>query len=226
MLVVGHAEREMVQPHGLPSGRLERGRRRQLRTRRRLAGLRQAVAVGDFEIPSHRILHMEALEPLAIVFAHRAQAAPPQFRLHHLGVPRLDDPAQARHRGRPLPGRLFEDRRAPVANVQHSLLAVIAAQLPSHQRDVERRLLLVVRHLEGDVVQRHGLPPRRREHRWDRSRGHLRSQGTRLRPVAIPTAALPECGCGQRRPDRRPSQGPQQLAARGRPAVVVVQQPG
>ena len=39
---------------------------------------------------------------------------------------------------------------SPVADVQHRLLAVVAAQCPSHERDVERGFLLVVRDAEGE----------------------------------------------------------------------------
>src|SRR5882724_11696286 len=216
-LVVGHLKREMIQPHRLPSGRFERRRRRQLRSYRSIAGLREAVSVADLKIPSIRILHMKTLEPLAIVFAYRGKATLLEFRLHRLGVPGPDDKAEVLHHSGSLIGRLFKDGRAPMADVQHCLLAVIASQFPSHQCHVERGLLSVVRHLEGDVVERQGLPSRGREHRFDWGRCRLRVQWTRLCSIAISTLALPECERSKGRPDRRRSQDPQQFAARGPP---------
>src|SRR6202161_2276191 len=99
---------------------------------------------------------MEALESLAsdfgIVVGDRVETALAEFRLDRLGVPRLDGEAEAVHQYRCLfRRRSLEDRRAPVADVENGLLAVVAAQLPTHQGDVERRFLAVVRQLERDV---------------------------------------------------------------------------
>ena len=117
---------------------------------------------------------MKTLEPLAIVFAHRSKATLLEFRLHRVDVPGLDDEAEVLDHSPSLLGPLIKYGRAPMADVQHCLLAVIASEFPSHQCHVERGLLTVVRHLEGDVVQRQGLPSRGREHRLDRGRCRLR----------------------------------------------------
>src|SRR2546430_8712470 len=61
LLVVGHAEGEMIEPHRLPAGRRERRRLRQLRGRgRRQAALRER-AVADLKIEPVKILHVEEI---------------------------------------------------------------------------------------------------------------------------------------------------------------------
>ena len=97
---------------------------------------------------------METLEPFSVVVGYRIEIALAEFRLDGLGVPRLDGEAEAVHQCRCLfRRRSLEDRRAPVADVEDGLLAVVAAQLPTHQGDVERRFLAIVRHLERDVFE-------------------------------------------------------------------------
>ena len=61
-------------------------------------------------------------------------------------APRLDDEAEAVDGRRPLLRRPLEDDGAPVADIHDHLPAIVASELPSHQRGVERRLLAIVRH--------------------------------------------------------------------------------
>ena len=61
-----------------------------------------------------------------------------------------------------------DDAARVVADVEHALLAVVAAHLPSHERRVERRGLLVVGALIVEMVEPHGLPASRLEWRHER----------------------------------------------------------
>src|SRR5262249_36163529 len=108
-----------------------------LRSRRRFAGFREPVAVGDLQIPSIRIPDVEALDSLAVVLATGAQSPLPQFRLDRPGVPRFDHETEVLHRCSTVARRLPEDRRAPIANLQHRLRTVVAAQFPAHERYVK-----------------------------------------------------------------------------------------
>ena len=117
------------------------------------------------------------------MLGHRVQAALLELGLDLRRIPLIDDEGERLHRdahrtaasasavpsrrlerlGRDLP----EDGGSPVAHVQHGLLAVIAPELPAHERDVEGGLLAVVRDPEGEVVERHRLPAGRFEDRLD-----------------------------------------------------------
>src|SRR5205814_10213328 len=77
-----------------------------------------------------------------------------------------------------------DDDVADVADLALALAALVLARLPSEQRHVERDALLVVRHLERDVIEPHRFPVRRRERR---RRGRLAVRGS-LPPV--PAAAV------------------------------------
>src|SRR5262245_59696163 len=80
----------MIEPHGLPAGRLEWRRYRQLRGRRRRpAALRQAATVADLNVPPIGILHVETLE-LLVVVRDRCQPALPELRFDVLRVPSID----------------------------------------------------------------------------------------------------------------------------------------
>src|SRR5271169_2518165 len=157
---------------------------------------------------------METLEPLSVVVGYRIEIALAEFRLDGLGVPRLDGEAKAVHQCRCLfRRRSLEDRRAPVADVEDGLLAVVAAQLPAHQGDVERCFLAMVRHLERDVFEGDGLPAGGREERLDGSGCHVLAHRAAGRVVAILAAALRKQGHSGGRADSRGSQGEQHIAA-------------
>ncbi len=204
----------MIEPHRLPTRRLERQFHFELGGCRSLARLHQAFGVADLHIEPVRILDVEALESLAVVVGYRIEIALAEFRLDGLGVPRLDGEAETVHQCRRLFRRRgLEDRRAPVADVENGLLAVVAAQLPTHQGDVERRFLAVVRHLERDVFQGDGLPAGGREQRLDGSRCHLLGHRAVRCVVAILAAALSKQGRGEGCAGSRGSQGAQHIAA-------------
>src|SRR6185369_13114248 len=74
LLVVRDLERDVIEPHGLPAGRLERRRARRLAVCRSLTPV-LAAAVADLQIESVRILDVEALEVLALVVGHGSQPA-------------------------------------------------------------------------------------------------------------------------------------------------------
>src|SRR5260221_8972758 len=92
-LVVRHLERDVIEPDGLPVGRVEGRRRRRLAVRGPLTAV-LPVAVADLQVEPVGILHVEALKVLALVIGHPREPALPQFRFHCLGVPRLDTPAE------------------------------------------------------------------------------------------------------------------------------------
>ena len=76
-------------------------------------------------------------------------------------------------------------------------MAVVAAQLPTHQCDVERRFLAIVGHLERDVFEGDGLPAGGRE-KWLDGRGCLvLAHRAGRRVVAILAAALSKRGHGE-----------------------------
>jgi hypothetical protein len=71
---------------------------------------------------------VETLESFAVIIGHRIEVAFVEFLPHFLGVPGLDGEAEAVDEDRCLfRRRSFEDRRAPVADVENGLLAVVAA---------------------------------------------------------------------------------------------------
>ena len=167
---------------------------------------------------------MEALERSAIV-GDRSQAALPEFGFDCLGVPRIDGPGEAPHCRRT--GGLFEDGGTPMAHIQHGLLAIVAAERPSHQGHVERRFLPVIRDLKREVIQPHCFPARGFEYRCNRGCCDLfrqRASTLGLR-VTVPATSLrkrgrPERDC-QARPSRCDSQGLQQCATRHLSALVI-----
>src|SRR5207302_6617325 len=84
-----------------------------------------------------------------------------------------------------------EDETAPVADVEHRLLPVVASDFPVHERGVVRRLLRVVHDLTGEMIEQDRLPPGRLERKFGRCRIALR----RARAGAA-ALALRERGCG------------------------------
>src|SRR5262245_44226450 len=126
----------------------------------RLPGL-----IADLQVPAVGVLDMEALEVVAHHIGPRAQAALLELRLHLVRVPRLHAPrdviddagdrrrwrlAGARRRG--IGGALpavADDDLADVADLHRALVvAVVVADVPTHQIAIERRALAVV----GDGV--------------------------------------------------------------------------
>ena len=105
-----------------------------------------------------------------------------------------------------------DDAAGVLADVEHRLLAIVAPDLPAHERRVEGRGLLVIGALIVEVIEPHRLPARRLERRHERCRV--------ARRVAAPGAGrLRERG---RRRDRSDSESLQQLAAGDGRAVGVV----
>jgi hypothetical protein len=182
---IGHFERDVIEVQRVPAGALERRRRRQFRSGRAFASPRLG-AIGDREIETVGILDAEA-EIVAGVIGNRVQTALVEFRLHLVGVPRLDAPCEAVEHG--MDGRTADAessvgdrrrrrRRQPAADhnaagvfadVQHRLLAVVAAHLPSHQRGIEGRRLPVVGALvRGDRARRSSSLSLRMGAQWRR----------------------------------------------------------
>src|SRR5439155_15778972 len=60
-----------------------------------------------------------------------------------------------------------DDDAAHVADLALILTAFVGSRFPTEQRGVERHRLLVIRHLERDVIEPDGLPVRRLERRRD-----------------------------------------------------------
>src|SRR5262249_23075639 len=128
------------------------------------------------------------------VFA-RAQPALLELRFDRVGIEWRDAERDVAHSGA---ARLWRGRRcaaitaapppddgaAPVADLALVLAAFIRARLPPEERRVERHGLLVVRDLERDVIEPHGLPARGLERRGCRrlaARGPL---------AAVPAVAV------------------------------------
>ena len=232
LLVVRHLERDVIEPHGFPARGGERRRRRGLAAGGSLAAV-LAAAVADLQIEAVGILHMEALE-VAVVVGHRRQSALLQLGLHCFRVPRLDAPAESverRHarrartalaaapgRTRTCGGRGGSRRRgrrdvstangeaAPVADVEHRQLAVVAANGPVHQRLVKGGFLRVVGGLAGQVVEQHGLPSRGRERQLRRGRVALRSAGLGAAALSLREGRCrPQGGCHPKRLQQLPA---------------------
>src|SRR5262249_38073391 len=104
-----------------------------------------------------------------------------------------------------------------IANVEHSLRAIVAPDLPAHQVRKERGLLLVVRRLEREVVHVDRIPPRWLEGRRKGRRVALRSAG-----AGAAAASLTQRPC-ERRTDRRDAERLQKLAPSDHSAVEVVE---
>src|SRR6185436_17305828 len=87
LLVVGHFERDVIEPDRFPAGGLEGGRRGHLAA----GGIAPPVlpaAVADLQIEAVGILDVEALEILALVVGDGIEPALAQLGLHLLRVPR------------------------------------------------------------------------------------------------------------------------------------------
>src|ERR1044071_3866311 len=101
---------------------------------------------------------MEALESRVIVVGDWREPAIPEFGFYFRGIPRLDHETEVHHARGLLFRRSPKNRRAPIADIQYRLLAAVAALGPAHQRDIERSLFPIIRHLKRDVIQRYRLP--------------------------------------------------------------------
>ena len=138
---------------------------------------------------------METLKILVVV-GYWCETTFAQFCFDLRGVPRRDAPAEAikrsetwtrnavtisRWRWRLIPAPKHET--APVADVEHRLLAIVAADLPIHECRVERRFLGIVHDLTGEVIEQNGLPSRWLE-------GKFGWRGVTLRSARARTAAL------------------------------------
>ena len=111
-----------------------------------------------------------------------------------------------------------QDQAAPVADVEHRLLAVVAANLPVHQRLVVRRFLRVVDDLAGKVIEQDRLPSGRLERQ-------LRRRGVAVGRAVAGAAALALRERG-RRPNRHgDAERLQQLTARDPAAIERMKQP-
>src|SRR5262249_37194650 len=121
-----------------------------------------------------------------------------------------------RRRGRRRRWRLVtaaKNQAAPVAGVEYGLLAIVASDLPVHQRRVERGLLLIVGNLAGEVVEQHRLPARRLERQFRRRRVALRRASARAAARALRQR--------RRRPDGRGEADRLQQVAAGDSSAVV-----
>src|SRR5581483_2218493 len=243
LLVVRYFERNVIEPDRLPVRRRERRRRRRLHAAREVPLLRRRVA--DLQIEAAGILDVETLEVAAVV-RDRIQAARLQCRFHLLGIPLIADaPAEAvdgavarrtrtaaaagggcgrRRRGR---GRRLEPaadhERAPSVDVERRLLAVVGDDLPVHQRLVERRFLLVVDGLAGEVIEHDRLPSGALERQLGGRRIALGQVRARAAALALREAG----GRTQRRRARgREAQGLQQPTPGQTAAVVFLEQSG
>src|SRR5262249_18269222 len=90
LLIVRHAEREVVEPDRFPTCRVEGRRRSELGGSRRATRLDVAACIANLKIESVRILDAEAFKPLAVVCRHRIQPALAQLGLDRLRVPLVD----------------------------------------------------------------------------------------------------------------------------------------
>src|SRR5262252_11254428 len=244
LLVVRHLERDVIEPDRLPLRRRERRRCRGLAVRRSLPPVLPA-AIADLEVETAGIFHVEALE-VTVIIRDRIETALAELGLHLLCVPRLDPPAEAverrvARRARPAAlaaaTAIAASRRsrlglrrcrrrliatanheaAPVADVEHRLLAVVAPDLPVHERGVVGRLLRVVDGLTREMVEQHRLPSGRLE--WQ-----LRGSRIALGRAGAGAAALTLRERRRRAEGDGSAQSLQQTAARDSAAIEVGEQ--
>src|SRR5262249_28893780 len=92
LLVVGHLERNVIEPDRLP---VCSGKRRRRSGRAAGCALTPILpaAVADLQVEAAGIRHVEALE-VAVIVGHGIEAALLQLRFHFFRVPRFDAPAQ------------------------------------------------------------------------------------------------------------------------------------
>jgi hypothetical protein len=208
LLIVRDLERNVIEPDGLPVRRFERCGRRRFAVGRALTTV-LAAAVADLQIEAVRILDVKALE-VAVIVGDRREPALAQLRFDLLRVPRLDAPAETvEHRvarrarsaaaatatgsvGVGIRGRrgrcdvaAAHKEPAPVADVEHRLFAVVAPNLPVHERGVVRGLFRVVHDLTRQVIEEHSLPPGRLEGKFRRSGIALRQARARAAALAL-----------------------------------------
>src|SRR5204862_463074 len=129
------------------------------------------LAIADLQIEAVQILHVKALEALAVVVSYGIQAASTQLLFDGFRVPRLDgkpvplhdgthrsaSPATTTTAGRRrcrkrIGWHLPKNGGTPVAHVHHNARPVVAPELPPHQRRIECRFLLRLRDPERDVI--------------------------------------------------------------------------
>src|SRR5262249_13558265 len=112
-----------------------------------------------------------------------------------------------------------DDDASDIADIHDDLLAVIASNLPTHQRVVVCRLFLGLRGLHGEVIQQHRLPSGRfkwRRHRFGVTAGYA--------DIGAATAPLPEALHGNGH--RRETESLKQLSTRDPASVEFTQQSG
>src|SRR5262249_39869336 len=152
-------------------------------------------AVGDGDVESIRILEPEALV-VSVIVRDRFQTAFFEFLFYLFRIPWIDAPCESvehrldlrpvnakarirdscgRRRGQSAPN---DDAAGVLADVEKSLLAVVAAPLPVHHCCIPSCGFLVVDTLVVEVIEPHSLPTGRlkRKFQW-RSR--------RLLPAAL-----------------------------------------
>src|SRR5262249_27654440 len=104
----------------------------------------------------------------------RVRAAFLELGFHGAGIEGRDaegdvtDPRRTRDRrrsGAAIPASAPDDDVADVADLALALAALVLSRLPPEKRRVERDARLVVRHLERDVIEPHGVPRGRFERR-------------------------------------------------------------
>src|SRR5262249_33755911 len=157
--------------------------------------------------------------------------------LHVLRIPRLDAPAEiveyrkarstrtaaaraaavgrcllARRRRRRRLITAAQDETAPVPNVEHRLLTVVASDLPVHESGVVGGLLRVIHRLAGEVIEQDRLPARRLERELGGRRIALGCSGAS-------TSALPLRERRRRTNGRGDTECFQQLTARQPEAI-------
>src|SRR5262249_23592250 len=107
-------------------------------------------------------------------------------------------------------------RAAPVGDVEHGLLAVVAPHFPVHERGVVRGFLAIVGGLDREVIQTNSLPSRRLEWRLRRIRVALGRAGARSAALALSEERR---RARQRRESRTQPERVQQLTSRQLAAI-------
>jgi hypothetical protein len=78
-----------------------------------------------------------------------------------------------------------QQESAPVADVEQGLLAVVAPDLPVHERGVVRGLLRIVDDLTGQVIEKDRFPSSRLERQFSGSGIAFRRAGARAAALAL-----------------------------------------